>query len=122
MRKKLPLFSALLSLLTVEASAQANLDWASGIGMRLCSSLSEVNESELENWVRGYWTGANLYIGGGDLCTERADLKHVSTNDIKSQITVHCSSIPDSPIMMAAFNALNGLPKVPGSRAAKCGG
>lgn len=88
-----------------------------------CGRLSSVAEADLVNWVRGYWTGANLYLGSDDLCLERAATADVPDAAIRVLIEVHCAPIigKDGVIMMAAFNALKGLPTLPGSFAAACG-
>jgi hypothetical protein len=88
--------------------------------MRHCSELEAIPDDELMSWVRGYWTGANLYLGSSDLCVERARVVGIENADIRTLLRVNCSGIQESPIMMSAFNALRGLPTVEGSRASKC--
>jgi hypothetical protein len=90
--------------------------------MTPCSQLAEVSDVELVSWVQGYWTGANLYLGSGDLCEGRSSVVDLDANAIRTVIEVHCAPIQNSEIMFAAFNALKGLPKIEGSRAAVCGG
>jgi hypothetical protein len=102
------------------AIAESKLSWADGVGMRPCSELDAVADDQLIPWVRGYWTGANLYLGGSDVCTERAHIAGIATADVRSLVRVHCADIQESPIMFAAFNALKGLPTVAGSRSAGC--
>ena len=111
-------------ILSVGASiAQTDLGWTAGVGMEPCSALASIGDSELLPWIEGYWTGANLYLGGSDLCVERAWIERVPVDTIRPLLVVQCASIPgDTPIMMAAFDALKGLPKLEGSRAAACGG
>ena len=116
-------FSAFaLMLLPTLSQSQAALDWADGVGLQACSQLATIEDRELLPWVRGYWTGANLYLGGSDLCMERAHVVDVSDRHIRSMLDVHCAPFPEAPIMVAAFNALKGLPTVEGSRAAACRG
>lgn len=100
--------------------AAQGLDWADGVGMIACSQLSEVEDSELVAWIQGYWSGANLYLGSTDLCLERAHITNVPASSVRTLIEVQCAPFPDAPIMIAAFNALKGLPTLPGSRAARC--
>ncbi len=89
--------------------------------MRLCSELENIADGELVSWVQGYWTGANLYLGGSDLCAERANINGIDVLNTRILLKLHCKSIQNYPIMMSAFNALKGLPKIAGSRAASCG-
>jgi hypothetical protein len=115
--------ATVLAVLSAEnAGAESRLDWATGAGMVLCSELHSVSDQDLIGWVQGYWTGANLYLGGTDLCVERADISALDVSSIRTLIDVQCGPIKDHPIMFAAFNALKGLPTVPGSRAAGCEG
>ena len=115
-------FSALFVATATEVSAQGDLDWTAGVGMTPCNQLAQVPDDELTAWVQGYWTGANLYLGSGDLCVERSSIVGLDANAIRTVIEVHCAPIQNSEIMFAAFNALKGLPKIEGSRAAVCGG
>ena len=87
-----------------------------------CSQLSSISEADLVAWVQGYWTGANLYLGGTDLCRERAAISNVSASAIRGLIEKQCTPLVDAPIMAAAFNALKALPTLPGSRSAGCEG
>lgn len=103
------------------AFPESGLPWTDGVGMRPCRELDKISDGELIPWVRGYWTGANLYLGGTDLCAERAHISGIEVHDIRAYLRVHCSEMPDSPIMMSAFSSLRGLPTVEGSRAAACG-
>ncbi len=103
------------------ASAQSELTWTSGAGMTLCRQLPSLADTDLVPWVQGYWTGANLYLGGTDLCLERAQIDNLGISAIRTLIEVQCEPIPDHPIMFAAFNALKGLPKIAGAKAAACG-
>jgi len=113
----------MLSVLsTGVASADRELEWTRGVGMTLCRDLASIEDQRLSDWIFGYWTGANLYLGGTDLCLERAAISGISDSTVRTLLEVHCAPIQDSPIMMAAFNALKGLPKDHGSRAAACGG
>ena len=113
---------ALLVAVATAASAQGDLDWTAGVGITPCSELAKVPDDELVSWVQGFWTGANLYLGSGDLCEERSSFVNLDTKAIRTIIEVHCAPIQNSEIMFAAFNALKGLPKIEGSRAAVCGG
>ncbi len=114
--------AALFVAATAAASAQGDLDWTAGVGMTPCNQLAQVSDDELVSWVQGYWTGANLYLGSGDLCAERSSIVGLDANAIRTVIEVQCGPIQNSEIMFAAFNALKGLPKIQGSRAAVCGG
>ena len=102
--------------------AESRLDWTNGVGMTPCSRLATIDEADLVAWVQGYWAGANLYLGGSDLCRERAAIFDVPPTTIRALIEIQCASLQDQPIMTAAFNALEGLPTLSGSRAAACGG
>lgn len=100
--------------------AESRLGWASGVGTESCENLELIPESNLISWVKGYWTGANLYLGGTDLCLERASIETFPQSRIKQIIQEHCSEIGGASIMFAAFNALKSLPTIEGSRAAAC--
>jgi len=102
------------------ALAEQQFRWTSGVGMQSCASLDDIPNATLVPWIRGYWTGANLYLGSGDLCLERASIAEISPAQIRATIEVHCSSLGDNAIMFAAFNALKGLPTLQGSRSAGC--
>lgn len=122
MRLTAPIAFVIATLPIGDAVAESRLDWATGIGMTLCEELQTVSDQDLTNWVQGYWTGANLYLGGTDLCAERADISAIDASSIRTLIKIQCGPIEDHPIMFAAFNALKGLPTVLGSRSAGCGG
>ena len=107
---------------SVAAFAQGDLDWSAGVGMTPCKELSSISDAELIPWVQGYWTGANLYLGGADLCSKRASIVGIDTATVRTLIEVQCAPIQESEIMFAVFNALKNLPKLEGSRAAACGG
>lgn len=115
-------FCTLFAIPLLAPPVAAELAWTDGIGSIACSKLGSVEDQALVDWVQGYWTGANLYLGGTDVCAERANITQVDPSLIRTIIDVQCVLIPDQPIMVAAFNALNGLPKLEGSRAAACGG
>ena len=122
MRPFVSITTVLAALSAGNAGAESRLNWAAGTGLILCNELQSVSDQDLIGWVQGYWTGANLYLGGTDLCVERADISAFDVSSIRTLIEVQCGPIKDHPIMVAAFNALKGLPTVPGSRAAGCGG
>lgn len=105
----------------IDANAE-DFGWADGLGLRPCSELELVSDEALVAWTQGYWSGANLYLGSSDLCSERANISALGEGDIRGLISAHCRYVPDSFIMMAAFNALKNLPPLPGSRAASCSG
>ena len=109
-----------LVLIATSASAGNGFEWASGVGTTPCSELSSISDTELAAWVHGYWTGANLYLGGTDLCEERSAIANVDSSAVRTLIEVHCVPVPNKEIMFSAFNALKGLPKIPGSRSAAC--
>ena len=113
---------AAFEALAGSAHSQSFLQWTDGVGMQLCSQLASVGDDALMPWVQGYWTGANLYLGGTDLCLERAVIPDIPLQNIRPLLEVHCAPYPDAPIMVAAFNALKGLPTVHGSRTAGCEG
>ena len=117
-----PTMIAIAVLFSSSVRAEQRIDWAGGVGMALCSDLALLDDQRLSDWVFGYWTGANLYLGGTDLCVERASIVGIPTSSVRALMEVHCAPIQDSPIMFAAFNSLKGLPKNIGSRAAACGG
>jgi hypothetical protein len=98
-----------------------DLDWAAGVGSRLCRDLATISDEELIAWVQGYWTGANLYLGGSDLCLERAEIGALEAGDVRSTIGKECSGAADRSIMVSAFNAMKRLKPIDGSGAANCG-
>ena len=115
-----PLLTA-LGFCATEVGADDRADlWTSGIGLLGCDQIANVPEERLSDWVQGYWSGANLYLGGSDLCQERSAVSGLNRRQIRVLIEVQCARLDQSAIMFAAFQALNGLPKVEGSRAAKC--
>lgn len=97
-------------------------DWAAGVGLKFCKDIKRIPDTELVPWVSGYWTGANLYLGSTDLCEERAAISQMSASAVRALLDAQCRLIEDQKIMVAAFNALKSIPKIPGSRAAACGG
>lgn len=113
---------SLAVLVTGQARAESQSEWSAGVGTTACNSLESISDADLISWVQGYWTGANLYLGGSDSCVERAAISAIDQKAIRTLIEIQCGPIEDSAIMFAAFNALKRMPKVPGSRAAKCEG
>lgn len=118
------LFAVLAIALCVMTSASASesdeLEWTAGIGLQSCRDLHVLNPDSLFDWMQGYWTGANLCLGGTDLCLERASIAKLDKSQALTALKFHCAEIGDSQIMFAAFNALKGLPSLEGSRAAGC--
>jgi hypothetical protein len=111
---------ALLSAALPAAGEEDRFAWADGVGMRPCTELETIADSDLIPWVRGYWTGANLYLGSSHLCVERARIAGIAAADIRVLLRVHCTGIENGTIMTSAFNVLRGLPTLKGSRAAVC--
>lgn len=107
-------------LLAPSSRATSELPWTAGIGLQSCVDLDALESRRVYDWVQGYWTGANLYLGGTDLCLERGIIAPISESDAIAALRVNCAPLGDSPIMFAAFNALKGLPMLEGSRAAGC--
>ncbi|MGR3515018.1 MAG: hypothetical protein ACU0GG_19830 [Paracoccaceae bacterium] len=123
--KELAVFSALalgaLVFSSTAVRATEELAWTAGIGLERCGDLEELDNARVYGWLQGYWTGANLYLGGTDLCLERGVIAPISQSDAIAVLRVHCAPIQNYPIMFAAFNALKGIPKLEGSKAAGCG-
>ncbi|MGB0507741.1 MAG: hypothetical protein ACPGGK_16260 [Pikeienuella sp.] len=117
-----PIAISFLFALTGTSLAENQLGWSGGVGTAPCTEVGSISEQRLQDWVLGYWTGANLYVGGNDLCRERAAISGISSKNMRSIIENHCKHLPNHSVMVAAFNALKELPTISGSRSAKCKG
>ena len=113
------MFAVAMMLVTPSTISAQELGWVSGIGEMPCSEMDSVGDAELIPWVQGYWTGANLYLGGTDTCQERRAVSGLTDEALREQLDQQC--VAGASIMVAAYNALKSIPNIPGTSAAECG-